>query len=353
LNTPWYAAALQVKQSKCRSGYSDLDAAQLEAKEQEAARAAAELLEQLEKEEAAKTAKAAKKKKKGAQQQRWWCCGGILSGARLQEQAEGCSCRHRPAHPANQQVQDLLLCLVQECSMSTVAAARTDSHTLYAHAAIGCSCFLACHLPHSAVLFVLCIVGKGKAATADCAASDTTETPQQEAVADMLPPEPANGVHQQQQHTTPSRQRQHCHHPSSLHDSAATGASWPAQDLHDASTPADPGDSAASKAADGKHQPRKQAKQAASTSPGGSSKQAGADVVTISSSSHEPQQEQQHNLAHAVTDDTASSVDEASVATAADAVDDELDVLRREWEALLEQAARCKEQRQQPTMLAK
>jgi hypothetical protein len=63
------AAVPQVKQSKCRSGYSDLDAAQLQAKEQEAARAAAELLEQLEKEEAAKTAKAAKKKKKGELQQ--------------------------------------------------------------------------------------------------------------------------------------------------------------------------------------------------------------------------------------------------------------------------------------------
>jgi len=59
------AVRLQVKQSKCRAGCLDLDAAQLEAKEQEAARAAAELLEQLEKEQAAKVAKAAKKKKKG------------------------------------------------------------------------------------------------------------------------------------------------------------------------------------------------------------------------------------------------------------------------------------------------
>lgn len=64
-----HAVAPQVKQSKCRSGYSDLDAAQLQAKEQEAARAAAELLEQLDKEEAAKSAKAAKKKKKGEQRQ--------------------------------------------------------------------------------------------------------------------------------------------------------------------------------------------------------------------------------------------------------------------------------------------
>ncbi|WIA12109.1 hypothetical protein OEZ85_012183 [Tetradesmus obliquus] len=251
----------KVKQSKCRSGYSDLDAAQLQAKEQEAARAAAELLEQLDKEEAAKSAKAAKKKKKG----------------------------------------------------------------------------------------------KGKAAAADCTASDTTETPQQEAVADMLPPEPpANGVHHQQQHqATPGRQRQQQQqHSSSSHDSAATGAAWPAQELRDDSTPADPGDSAASKAADGKHQPRKQAKQAASTSPGGSSKQ-GADAAP-SSSSHEQQQQQQQSLAHAATDDTASSVDEAAAgAAAAAAVDDELDVMRREWEVLLEAAARCKDQRQQPTMLAR
>jgi hypothetical protein len=55
-------------------------------------------------------------------------------------------------------------------------------------------------------------------------------------------------------------------------------------------------------------------------------------------------------LAHAVTDDTASSVDEAAGAAVVDA---ELDVLRREWEVLLEQAARCKDQRQQPTMLAR
>ncbi|KAF6256099.1 hypothetical protein COO60DRAFT_149160 [Scenedesmus sp. NREL 46B-D3] len=232
----------KVKQSKCRLGYSDLDAAQLEAKEQEAARAAAELLEQLEKEEAAKTAKAAKKKKKG----------------------------------------------------------------------------------------------KGKAAAADCTASDTTETPQQEAVADMLLPAPANGVHQHQQQ-----------HPGSSDGSVATGASWPAQELHGAGSPASPCGSPAFKAADGRHPPRKQAKQAAATSPGGSSTHAGAD---FSSSSHEQQQQQQHSLAHAATDDTASSVDEAAAAAA---VDDELDVLRREWESLLEQAARCRDQRQQPTMLAR
>ncbi len=60
------AVRFQVKQSKCRSGCADLDAEQLQAKEQEAARAAAELLEQLEREEAERSAKAAKKKKKGA-----------------------------------------------------------------------------------------------------------------------------------------------------------------------------------------------------------------------------------------------------------------------------------------------
>jgi hypothetical protein len=86
-----------VKQSKCRSGYSDLDAAQLEAKEQEAARAAAELLEQLEKEEAAKTAKAAKKKKKGAQQHRWWCCSGDVCAER-RCRGSGSGNRHRLAN---------------------------------------------------------------------------------------------------------------------------------------------------------------------------------------------------------------------------------------------------------------
>lgn len=60
----------QVKQSRVRGGGSaELDAAELQAKEQEAARAAAELLEQLEKEAAAKSASkgAAKKKRKGGQ----------------------------------------------------------------------------------------------------------------------------------------------------------------------------------------------------------------------------------------------------------------------------------------------
>lgn len=71
---------VQVKQSRTRGGCAELDAAELRAKEQEAARAAAELLEQLEREEAAKAAAAkaaavgaaggaagssAKKKKKG------------------------------------------------------------------------------------------------------------------------------------------------------------------------------------------------------------------------------------------------------------------------------------------------
>lgn len=64
--------AVQVKQSRTRGGCAELDAAELRAKEQEAARAAAELLEQLEKEEAARAAAkaaagsaSAKKKKKG------------------------------------------------------------------------------------------------------------------------------------------------------------------------------------------------------------------------------------------------------------------------------------------------
>lgn len=56
----------KVKANKGRSGCADLNAAELKAKELEAARAAAELLEQLAKEEeAAKAAKAPKKKKKG------------------------------------------------------------------------------------------------------------------------------------------------------------------------------------------------------------------------------------------------------------------------------------------------
>lgn len=63
---------VQVKQSRTRGGCAELDAAELRAKEQEAARAAAELLEQLEKEEAVRAAAkaaagsaSAKKKKKG------------------------------------------------------------------------------------------------------------------------------------------------------------------------------------------------------------------------------------------------------------------------------------------------
>lgn len=65
---PAVCHALQVKQSRVRGGCQELDAAELLAKEQEAARAAAELLEQLEKEEAAKSAtKSSKKKKKGEQ----------------------------------------------------------------------------------------------------------------------------------------------------------------------------------------------------------------------------------------------------------------------------------------------
>jgi hypothetical protein len=63
---------MQVKQSRTRGGCAELDAAELRAKEQEAARAAAELLEQLEKEEAARAAAkaaagsaSAKRKKKG------------------------------------------------------------------------------------------------------------------------------------------------------------------------------------------------------------------------------------------------------------------------------------------------
>jgi len=74
---PAVCHALQVKQSRVRGGCQELDAAELLAKEQEAARAAAELLEQLEKEEAAKSAtKSSKKKKKG--EHALGSCGAIV-----------------------------------------------------------------------------------------------------------------------------------------------------------------------------------------------------------------------------------------------------------------------------------
>lgn len=73
-----------MKQNRVRSGCQELDAAELLAKEQEAARAAAELLEQLEKEEAAKSVKLAKKKKKGERELSccyfclFWAAAGVV-----------------------------------------------------------------------------------------------------------------------------------------------------------------------------------------------------------------------------------------------------------------------------------
>ncbi|KAF8071205.1 TANC1 [Scenedesmus sp. PABB004] len=226
----------KVKQSKCRPGCLDLDAEQLQAKEQEAARAAAELLEELEKEEAARSAKEAKggkKKKKG----------------------------------------------------------------------------------------------KSKSAAHD-AASDTAEQPQQEPAPDPAPAaqEAAQahragaGGRQRRQQQQPQQQPQQPASPS--HDSAATAAAWPSQEAHGGGEH----DDGAKASTEAKQQPRKQPKQAPAASPGSG----GGDADSHAGS---------------------TQGDDAAPAPPPDPAAAELEALRREWEALLEQAARCRDPAAQPVLL--
>lgn len=174
---------LQVKQSRTRGGCPELDAAELRAKEQEAARAAAELLEQLEKEEAAKSAaakaaaagsaSASKKKKKGGHRRGAYKVRDAWDGPEL---LLLCS---RP-HLLQGHYTDPVHCYGQQLGAQEQAAQnwRTQASSRQGQHRVQIA---ACPRQYLLVIHTLtpgvglCAAGKGKAGSADADAADVTQ----------------------------------------------------------------------------------------------------------------------------------------------------------------------------------
>jgi hypothetical protein len=238
------------------------------------------------------------------------------------------------------------------------------------------------HSPAPAKCISLSAGKASKGASADCAASDGAE-PQQDAAVDALVAATSNGTHSLQQPSGGSgaakelrvqqaaaaaatmMQQQHISpHTVSL-DSCATCA-WPQQPVGGVS--AEGTDGATSKEEPLHHQqqqqqqqqPRKQAKQADATSPGGTGTATdgnltnglAATAVTSSAAAAATAAVGAAAAAAAAAAEAAAAQDDGPGSSdAADSATSEHDALRREWEALLEQAARCREPRLQPGML--
>jgi hypothetical protein len=297
-----------VKQSKVRSGCADMNAAELRAKEQEAARAAAELLEQLEKEEAAKSAKAAKKKKKGERYK------GSLAAVLLPRWAWLVHGVRRPS-----------------------ADARLVS------------------LLHASAV-------KGKGAAAEDGAEGG---PDADGVAADAVPEQQHAAQPKQRHAPGARLQLQQQQPHAANGSlTAWDSQQQQQQQHEAAGSRRHSKEEHRPAPGHKQQQQQVVKQAPSTpvGPGGG----GTSSSGGGAQSHDAHQQQHHAAMQQVTTTdhhlapgtpaaaaAGAASGDASAASASGSACDEGEVLRREWEALLDTAARCKDAQQQPLVLAR